>query len=189
MAKTHYFLAVPIPKEIKELYLEWRERTQENLPFKSWVHHEDYHITLAFLGDAHLSTIEKVKVEMERIQERHEPFCLQLSGLGYFGKQESPRILWSGIDRQPQLEELHRDIFQACQSIGFKLEKRPFRPHLTLARRWREEGGFPANELTQLFHIAKSSLSYTVDSFVLYQTHLNQSPKYETLSTFYLKDS
>jgi 2'-5' RNA ligase len=186
MTKTHYFLAVPIPQEIKQVYMEWREKNKERLPFKSWVHHEDYHITLAFLGDANASDIEKVKSETARVVVGHNPFRLQLSGLGYFGKKESPRIFWSGIERQPQLQELQRDVFQACRSIGFELEKRDYRPHVTLARRFGMESGFPSHKLEQYFQVDKSLLSYTVDSVVLYQTHLDRSPKYETVSTFYL---
>jgi 2'-5' RNA ligase len=187
MAKTHYFLAVPIPNHIKKLYLEWRESNKDIFPFKSWVHHEDYHITLAFLGDASSPRIEEIIEEMERVKDMHVPFHLQLSGLGYFGKKESPRIFWSGIEKQPLLERLQQDVFLACQSIGFELEKRPFRPHLTLARRWKEEAGFPNGQLASLFQVDKDSLSFTVESFVLYQTHLDRSPKYETLKVFYLE--
>jgi 2'-5' RNA ligase len=187
MAKTHYFLAVPIPQELRQIYKEWIEKNKEQFPFKSWVHHEDYHITLAFLGDAPISDIGKIKNEISRVAGKHDPFQLQLSGLGYFGKQDSPRIFLGGIERQPQLEELQRDVFQTCQSIGFELEKRPYRPHVTLARRFGMESGFPASELAQFFQLDKSLLTYTVDSVVLFQTHLDRSPKYETLSTFYLK--
>lgn len=184
LTKTHYFLAIPIPQDIKQLYMQWRELAQERLPFKSWVHHEDYHITLSFLGDAPFSKINEVKKEMSCIAEEQSPFRIQLSGLGFFGKPENPRIFWSGIEAQPALTCLQRDVHQACEKIGFELEQRPYRPHLTLARRWAGAGLFPANELSELFQPKKELLSFSAEQIVLYQSHLNRSPKYQPLSIF-----
>ena len=39
-----------------------------------------------------------------------------------------------GVAQDPRLELLHHDVEVACGSIGFDVEGRPFRPHLTLAR-------------------------------------------------------
>jgi 2'-5' RNA ligase len=38
------------------------------------------------------------------------------------------------VDRDPRLELLHHDVELACEALGFELEGRAFRPHLTLAR-------------------------------------------------------
>ena len=50
LRKTHYFYAVEIPRAQKELHE--RAKMEKVLSLKSWVHHDDYHITLAFLGNA-----------------------------------------------------------------------------------------------------------------------------------------
>ncbi len=188
MTNTHYFLAVPIPQEIKLLYLEWRELVREKLPFKTWVHHEDYHITLAFLGDAPISKIQNVKSEMKRVVEEHDAFDVNLTGLGFFGKSDNPRIFWSGVERQPKLEKLQLDVHLACQKVGFELETRPYRPHMTLARRWVAEAPFPSDELPELFQPKEELLKFTVNHVVLYQTHLNRSPKYQPLAIFSLRE-
>jgi 2'-5' RNA ligase len=184
LTSTHYFLAIPIPQATKQLYLEWRQLVKEKLPFKSWVHHEDYHITLMFLGDAPFSKIQEVKTEMKRIANKHHAFPLQLKGLGTFGKNESPRIFWSGLDVPKELIEMQRDIFDACVDVGFNLDKRPYHPHMTLARRWQSELDFPHAELSQLFQPKEELLAFQVENIVLYQTHLNRSPKYQPLSIF-----
>ncbi|MBM7660479.1 2'-5' RNA ligase [Bacillus mesophilus] len=189
MTSTHYFLAVPIPQATKQLYLEWRQLVKEKLPFKSWVHHEDYHITLVFLGDAPFSKIQEVKAEMKRIANKHQAFPLQLKGLGTFGAKESPRIFWSGLDVPSELAELQRDIFDACVGIGFNMDKRPYHPHMTLARRWQSEHDFPYKELSKLFQPKEELLTFEVENIVLYQTHLNRSPKYQPLSIFPLNQN
>lgn len=46
--EPHYFVAITLPNHIKEVLSNYREEMQEELPFRSWVHKEDYHITLSF---------------------------------------------------------------------------------------------------------------------------------------------
>jgi 2'-5' RNA ligase len=188
LTKTHYFLAIPIPEPIKHLYMEWRELVKEKLPFKSWVHHEDYHITLAFLGDAPFSKIKEVKNEMKHVVEEHESFQLRLTGLGYFGSPENPRVFWSGMEDQPKLVKLQHDVYHTCQRVGFDLEKKSYHPHLTLARRWTKDAPFPYKELPELFQPREELLTFTVEHIVLYQTHINRSPKYQPISIFSLRN-
>lgn len=39
----------------------YKEDTNEKLPFRSWVHKEDYHITLSFLGGATEEQLKGIK--------------------------------------------------------------------------------------------------------------------------------
>ncbi|KAA0549042.1 RNA 2',3'-cyclic phosphodiesterase [Bacillus sp. BGMRC 2118] len=186
MTKTHYFLAIPLPTEVKHAFKQWREQNNDHFPFKSWVHHEDYHITLVFLGDTPETKLNTVVKELHEVVKKHGPFKLTLNGLGYFGKKESPRIFWGGITQQETLEHLQRDVCEACEKIGYQLEKRPYRPHITLARRYKEGEGFPFGELDQYLQIDPLTSTFAVQSVVLYQTHLDRSPKYEAIETFQL---
>lgn len=52
MEGHHYFFALLLPQDIKSYLQEKCEQIKMDFPFKRWVHHEDYHITLAFLGHA-----------------------------------------------------------------------------------------------------------------------------------------
>ncbi len=56
--QTHYFFAVKLPEETKLILKSHIEKLKGILPFGRWVHHEDLHITLAFLGHA---PVEKIK--------------------------------------------------------------------------------------------------------------------------------
>ncbi len=162
---------------------------KEQLPFKTWVHHEDYHITLVFLGEAPFTKVQDVKTEMKKIAANHPAFTLKLSGLGYFGRQESPRIFWAGVDVSLQLTRLQKDIYEACERLGFMLEKRAYHPHMTLARRWGGEYEFPQGSLSDMMQPKDEHLEMKVENIVLYQTHLNRSPKYQPLSIFSLGEN
>jgi 2'-5' RNA ligase len=50
--QTHFFFAVSIPEETKLIMKKHCEQLKEKIPFSRWVHYEDIHITLAFLGGA-----------------------------------------------------------------------------------------------------------------------------------------
>lgn len=184
LVNPHYFLAVPVPQEIKKIYMQWQELVKETLLFKSWVHPEDYHITLAFLGDTPYSKIEVLKTELKHVIEAHSPFQLQFSHFGIFGQSENPRILWSGVENPSSLGALQLDVYQACKRIGLELESRTYHPHMTLARRWLKSEPFSSNEISSLLKLKEKFLSFSVNEVVLYRTNIHKVPKYEQILIF-----
>ena len=50
--QTHYFWAVKLPDAIKQTIHDELNNVQPIFQFQRWVHRDDYHITLAFLGAA-----------------------------------------------------------------------------------------------------------------------------------------
>src|SRR4029077_916587 len=63
-----------------------------------------------------------------------QPVTLEFRGLGFFPNEKHPRVFWAGIDASPNLKPLATDIDAAAEKLGIPAEKRPFSPHLTLAR-------------------------------------------------------
>jgi len=64
----------------------------------------------------------------------HRMFTMRLGGIGAFPGFRRARVVWMGIAPEPRLELLHHDVEVACEELGFEVEGRAFRPHLTLAR-------------------------------------------------------
>lgn len=182
--QTHYFLALALPGHIKELLANWRKELDGKLPFKTWVHPEDYHITLAFLGNASFREVADVKKVISKLVEKHHTFQLQINGVGTFGQKSSPRIFWAGVNDSDSLHNLQSDVFHVCTEIGFSLDKRPFHPHITMARKWTGEELFPSEKLDEIVHPIEELCQFTAEHVVLYQTHLNRSPKYQPLAIF-----
>jgi RNA 2',3'-cyclic 3'-phosphodiesterase len=174
LMNRHYFIAVPIPKEIKEQINEWRQNNQDQLHFKNWVHLDDYHITLVFLG--HVNEMQLIKLEkvMNAIQKQFSPFSLTISHVGTFGNAQKPRIFWAGIKESKALIQLQKTIYECCEKVGFSLDKRPYSPHLTLARKWNGEELFVQSDFQ-----FEQTMTFEVQSFSLFETHLDKSPKYE----------
>ena len=49
---THFFFALVLPDDIKAYLNAVTEQLKPDFPFKKWLHPADYHITMAFLGNA-----------------------------------------------------------------------------------------------------------------------------------------
>lgn len=182
--QTHYFFAVRIPEETKMILKEQIEELQPTFPFKRWVHHQDLHITLAFLGAAEP---EKLAVAEDFVREairNEKTFSLHIHGLGIFGREDSPRVFWADSAESKELQSIRKKVFSACEQAGFQLETRTFRPHITLARKWNSMTRF---EKSLLKENQPEPLIFGVQDLVLYQTHLNRIPKYEAIAIFPLQ--
>lgn len=182
LSKHHYFLAAKLPKEVKEFLKEWIEANKIDFPFARWVHHEDFHITLAFLGFAEENMKQEVIETMAQVLIDENPLTLTLNKIGTFGPHKKPRIFWADVEQSEELIEVQKKVYRQCTNIGFQLDKKPFRPHITLARKWHGEEDFDIGTLTNF----DERLSFTVDEVVLYETHLDRTPKYHEYARFSL---
>jgi RNA 2',3'-cyclic 3'-phosphodiesterase len=187
MQQTHFFFAVKIPEETKLLLKQKKEMLKEILPFSRWVHHEDLHITLAFLGNA---PTEKLSIAVDNVRQalrQSQGFQLEINSLGIFGKIDTPRIFWVDTKESKELQAVRTKIYTACVEAGFQLESRPFKSHITLARKWAGDQQFNKNLLDVWSELQPEPLSFKVNEVVLYQTHLDKTPKYEAVKTYPLE--
>lgn len=99
-----------------------------------WVPPENIHLTLKFLGGIDDSRAGAIVEAVERVASRFEPFALRVQGFGAFPSLDRPRVLWIGLDCDPELTELQRAVEEAMQGLGFEPEDREFHPHLTVGR-------------------------------------------------------
>lgn len=184
--KAHFFYAVKIPSDTKHLVNDKLLPLQKDFPFQKWVHPEDYHITLAFLGNAEISMLEKSIQYVSDALKKENAFHLNIEGLDTFGSKESPRIFWARLEEQTTLYEVRKKVFHACELADFSLEKRPFHPHITIARKWKGNTVFSPESLLQKNPFVHDTVSFVANEVVLYQTHLEREPKYEVVQSFKL---
>lgn len=93
---------------------------------------ENLHLTLSFLGETAPERLNDVRDAMEAVTV--PPFRLRIGGIGNF-RREGGDIYWAGIERSGALLRLHEELDAALVRQGFPVERREFRPHLTLVRR------------------------------------------------------
>jgi 2'-5' RNA ligase len=93
---------------------------------------EKIHLTLVFLGEVAREREEAI-ASVARAAAASEPFALMLDRVGSFRRA---RVGWAGASVEPPaLHHLQLRLEAGLRAAGFALEERPFRPHVTLARK------------------------------------------------------
>ena len=90
---------------------------------------ENFHLTLAFIGESERA--DEIRALME--PSLGPAFTLATAGLGRFARSGGD-VCWLGIERSQPLTELQAELYRRLTRAGFDLEKRAFKPHLTLLR-------------------------------------------------------
>ncbi len=117
-----------------------------SFPEVNWMHPEDYHITLCFLGGLDPVTSHKLQASFAADAPGVPSFSLALSGFQSFASGRSEVILWIGIkDQDPALSALHEQLKARALAAGYPVDQRTYRAHLTLGRVPRALAGLVLN--------------------------------------------
>ena len=152
---------------------------------------ESYHLTLAFLGDICEAESELAVEALDAACTLDDgtplgPVPLRSDGLGKFGKPQDA-TLWMGVYPAPELLELAERVRGELVARGIAFDEKPFKPHVTIARRARLPRGnlplidFPLPDEATRVTLFKSTL--TSDGAVykpLYQVELGDWGRDET---------
>ena len=132
------FVALNFPDPVRQGLWEQAAPVRElGLPVK-WVRPEGIHLNLKFLGEVPDAREPELRAALGRAAARGRALPLSIRGFGVFPDLERPRVIWAGLDPDPALELLQHGVEREFAPLGFPLEGRPFRPHLTLGRAARD---------------------------------------------------
>jgi 2'-5' RNA ligase len=164
------FIALPLPSATAYAL----EALQRGLPLARPVPAEDMHLTLAFLDDQPEHLLREVAEALDTIHAA--PVAVRLSGITVLGGKH-PGAIAVNADGGEALERLQARVARTVRDAGLELERRRFRPHVTIFRlskraetietariqSWIDRNGqFPAME-------------FTAPEMVLYRSILHKS--------------
>ncbi len=92
---------------------------------------DQLHLTLAFLGNCRQNQLELSKKILAGTS--FSPFNLTIDRVDRFTGRGGD-IWWAGLQDQPLLNQLQSQLAQSLKKVGFLLDARTFRPHITLGR-------------------------------------------------------
>ena len=170
------FIAVNIPEEL-------RLTLKQMLPADSGLSPttlENLHLTLHFLGQVSESDADVLSRTLH--SGGMHAFELSLQGTGCFHISETRGVLWCGVDASPDLMNLHQMLADQLQSLGIRIEDRPYVPHITLAR-------FDPRRFTDTEHFRQQHQKFTarfpVRQFLLYESvPYPQGSRYRVRGTY-----
>ena len=136
MSLLRAFIAVELPHEIQQAIYDKATALLKKTTgaLVRWVPTENVHLTLKFLGDVSLSSVELLS-QMLRIEAASARcFDVLVHGLGSFPSLKRPRVIYIGIQAPVGLETLQHGVEAGSRRLGYESEDRAFSPHLTIGR-------------------------------------------------------
>ena len=182
-ARTRLFVALELPEQVRAALAAWGagvaadvhgERALRVLP------PESLHVTLCFLGwrdEGHVEAIAAVALGAVPAGAPAPPLAL---GAPAWLPRRRPRVLAVDLaDDGGALAGLQARVSDALESdAGFEPEKRPFRPHVTVARVPRGARVNASDELA-----APAPLQFAGAAVTLYRSRLSRAgAQYEPLA-------
>jgi 2'-5' RNA ligase len=180
------FVAVTPPPEVSDELSSATAVVRSAHPELRWTRPDQWHLTLAFLGEVDDPTRADLSVRLGRAAARHPPARLALHGAGRFGDH----VLWTRVEGDVvALCGLAASVRAAARRARIVVEDRPYRPHLTLARGREHADLRPVVDALAGF----AGRTWTADELHLVRSHFGAGPErtslYETLTTWTLGES
>lgn len=162
---------------------------QAGLPAGKPVAPENFHITVAFLGENPEPLLEDIHLALENIRAHASE--LSLSGVGLLGNRR-PRVFYAGVRPEPRLSQLHAKVLQVARGTGLCIPRTRYNPHVTLAR---FNSGLTGELAQEMRDFAAWRMNFTagpfhISEFLLIRSMLGRTgPVYEPLATYRLVPS
>ncbi|ABC28749.1 2'-5' RNA ligase [Hahella chejuensis KCTC 2396] len=176
-----FFTLVP-PASVKERLLTEIERLKALHPELSrhyrWQTREQLHITLHFFADLDPEVAQRLVKDIRESLRHFPSFSIAFEAITPFPSAQRAGYLTAQIAANDRLLSLHECIRSRIASAGESVDKRNFRPHLTLARgRSRRQRLDMRADLTAPLH-------FDVTAVELYQSTQGESGSiYRSLAT------
>jgi 2'-5' RNA ligase len=199
---------LPPPEALNEVAAAIRPFHQEWSRLR-WVDPALWHVTLAFLGEVPDRALPDLGVRLSRAAARHAPMSLWFRGAGAFPSPGRARLLWVGLGVDPEgtpsgdeaarkaemkneprsgapsgrerLKRLAESVAAGARRAGAKeTDRKPFHPHLTVARTRQPDNLRELVDVTCAFE----GRIWKAEAVHLVQSHLGAKVRYESVAAY-----
>jgi 2'-5' RNA ligase len=176
------FTGIDLAENVRAELARFLERLKPTARLR-WSAAQNLHVTTKFIGEWPEARLEELIAALGAAP-RTGPISIAIRELGWFPNARAPRVFWAGIHSDERLHELARAIDRLTSRLGIEEDKRPYAPHLTLAR-------IPPGTPLAGLHRAIEALapadfgSFLADCFYLYRSELSPAgSRYTKLARF-----
>lgn len=162
------FVALAPPPEVLDHADRALAPVRMRWPDLRWVPSSRWHLTLAFYGEVPEENVGGTADMVARRLAGHAAVEVRFRAAGQFAR----RALWLGVDGDvPALERLARAV---------TFERRPYRPHLTVARLRGGADAGPAVEALSTY----DGPQFVASTVHLVRSQLGPAPAYDDVAVF-----
>lgn len=187
------FVALELPPEFTLPLYGALVKLPERYPGFRWTRKENYHITLAFLGELDDRGVALLEEAVQETIQNTEPFSIGAGNLIRLPPRGAVRVIALDIEKgKAEMSRLAARFEKSLAAIGEKEgypfrkpETRPYTPHLTLARKNGSALEFPRDERNWSIRARGTIRKVTVFKSELYR----EGPRYTALAVFPLGSS
>lgn len=136
---SRYFIAVDFSIAVCEQLMRAQRELAELLEPSAqvrWVHPENLHLTMKFLGEFDSSLIERLEMQLDALTEPLFPFQVNCTGIEVTPSLDRPLQLWANCEKEGAevLSLLQRALERDLDLIGLTPDPRHFKPSILLGR-------------------------------------------------------
>ena len=187
MQTKRLFIAAEFPQDVIDtVYQIVKQQWPRDINGVKWVSHQQYHLTLKFLGDTSIDQIPAITQICQQTTPVNLQIPLHILGFGVFPNQQKPSVLWAGIIQAQGLISLQKSLDKNLSRLNIPEERRAYTPHLTLAR---IKDYFPIRQLNSFLapintHEKLIDINTRICAITLFESELSkQGPIYKKIWT------
>jgi len=136
LMKIRTFIALELSQTVRNKLFAHAELISGNDKLQQirWLTKENYHLTLAFLGNVEHILISSLKLKLKQILSSEQTVPFRFIEITPFPFSGTPRIAAAMLEHSDELIQLQHNTAKCVRAIGISLEHRRFKPHVTLGR-------------------------------------------------------
>lgn len=132
--RRRLFVAVALDEPARAACAAIAARIRETGFAARWAAHENYHLTVAFLGGVEAERLAAVEDALAAVAPQAAPFDVPLDAVGGFPNERRPRVVWCGPSRRPPgFAAACARVRGALAALGFSFDPHDD-AHVTLGR-------------------------------------------------------
>ena len=134
--KIRTFLAFELPQTVRNKLSVHAELISGHYKLQQirWLAKENYHLTLAFLGNMEYVLISNLQLKLEQNLSFIKAVPFRFIEITPFPFSGTPKIAAAMLEQSDELMQLQHNTAKCVRAFEVSLERRRFTPHVTLGR-------------------------------------------------------